>query len=136
MLAIVPVASAAGSASLRSLPRVLMRVRPSRKCASQGAKPAAAIDIFIGEEGETARHYFPAFCLRCSSRRSSCPSSRAAWPRRTNVFGNTPSPQILKEPNSLYQAPSLWDSSGPIISKCDLTRSSATRFAVWREEDR
>jgi hypothetical protein len=41
MLAIVAVASAAGSASLRSLPRVLMRVRPSRKCASQRSRPDA-----------------------------------------------------------------------------------------------
>src|SRR5438034_704411 len=40
MLAIVAVASATGSASLRSLPRVLMRVRPSRKCPSQRSRPA------------------------------------------------------------------------------------------------
>ena len=35
MLAMVAVASAAGSASLRRLPRVFMRVRPSRRRASQ-----------------------------------------------------------------------------------------------------
>ena len=41
MLAMVAVASAAGSASLRSLPRVFMLVRPSRMCASQRSRPVA-----------------------------------------------------------------------------------------------
>jgi len=40
MLAMVAVVSAAGSASLQSLPRVFMRVRPSRRCASQRSRPA------------------------------------------------------------------------------------------------
>src|SRR5437667_3382411 len=31
---------------------------------------------------------------------------RAGWPRSRKVFGSSPSPQILKEPKSLYQAPS------------------------------
>ncbi len=30
---------------------------------------------------------------------------RAGWPRTRNVFGSSPSPQILKEPKSLYHAP-------------------------------
>lgn len=41
MLAMVAVASAAGSVSLRSLPRACMRVRPARMCASQRLRPVA-----------------------------------------------------------------------------------------------
>ena len=60
---------------------------------------------------------------------------RAGWPRSRKVFGDSPSPQTLKEPKSLYHAPS-GASGSDFRQSLSSYRSSALIFLSRRRSNR
>src|SRR3989441_8990223 len=101
MLAMVALASAAGSASLRSLPRVFMRVRPSRRCASQRSRPAAIAARAAGSLsaswpasepiGQPPRACCSIWCWTMKSNQRSMPAQESRWSRSSPCLPRTAS---------------------------------------------